>query len=302
MLGTVAGLATLPLLAGCHDDEQARLSGNPTATGAATSLTIGLSYLPDIQFAPVYVAQEHGHFARAGLDVTVRHHGAREPLFGALQAGTEDVLYAGAAEMMQARSQGVDVVDFGTIYQKYPVVAIARAQAGLTGAHRLRGKTIGVPGQLGETWFGLLALLRQGGLDQSAVDIQTIGFTQQAALISDKVDVVMGYANNELVRLQDAGIDVASVPVQGNLVGAGLNAMGPTLREREDDLAAVITALRTATAEIADDPAAAVTLSKRSVPTLTTPEQEKAALATLTATLRLIGDPQDLGAQDRQKW
>lgn len=296
----LAGLMTVPVLAACNGTGSSR--GGGSASAGAARLTLGLSYIPDIQFAPVYVAKEKGYFSDAGLDVTLRHHGAEEQLTGALTSGTEQVLYAGADEMMQARSQGVKVKNFGTLYQSYPVVAISRQDTQITRAAQLKGRTIGVPGRFGETWFGLLALLKQAGLTPQDVTVRTIGFTQQAALTTKKVDVVMGYANNEVIRLQRAGVPVHTLAVTGSLISIGLGALDTTVADRKADLAKIIPALRRAGQDVAQDPGAAVTLSKKYVPTLASPAQSAAALDTLKATLKIMGDPQRLGRQDAARW
>lgn len=305
--------AVLPVLAACNGTgAQKPTSATTSASAASTSgattgtqkMTIGLSYVPDIQFSPFYVALEKGYFTDQGLEVTLRHHGANEPLFGALQSGTEKVLYAAGDEAMQARSQGVDVVNVGTVYKTCPVVAITRTDSGITTAAQLKGKTIGVPGKYGESWFGLLALLKSAGLSEQDVTVQVIGYTQQAALTTKKVDAVIGYSNNDLVHFQEAGLAVTpiSVDAAGDLVSIGLNAMGPTVDATPEQLQGVITALRRSVADIAADPAAAVTVSKKYVPTLTDATQEKAALATLKATLPLFGDPARVGTQDAARW
>lgn len=139
-------------------------AGSGSAAAGAAKVTVGLTYTPDIQFSPFYVAAEKGYFKDAGLDVTLRHHGASESLFGAIQAGEEDIVYAGGDEMMQARSQDVPLVNFATYYQDYPVVLVVPADSPIQSAADLRGRSVGVPGPYGETWFGLLALLKQAGL------------------------------------------------------------------------------------------------------------------------------------------
>src|SRR5690242_11692806 len=42
-------------------------------TGPLTKLTLAMGYIPSVQFAPFYVAQEKGYFRDAGLDVTFRY-------------------------------------------------------------------------------------------------------------------------------------------------------------------------------------------------------------------------------------
>ena len=199
--------ALLALLTGCS----AGTGSTAASSTAGKALTVGLTYTPDIQFAPFYVGVEKGFFADEGLNVTLRHHGASESLTGALQAGQEDVVYAGGDEAMVARSQGVDVVNFATMYQTYPAELIVPANSPITTAVDLKGHSVGLPGEYGQNWYALLALLKQAGLSQSDVDIQSIGYTQQAALTSNKVDSVLGFSNNDAVKFQQANFAIRQI-------------------------------------------------------------------------------------------
>ncbi|MGO4425039.1 ABC transporter substrate-binding protein, partial [Streptomyces sp. MCAF7] len=140
-------------------------------------ITVGLTYTPNIQFAPFYVAAEKGYYKDAGLNVELRHHGAAEDLFGALKSGKEDVVYAGGDEMLQARSKNLPLVDIATFYQKYPVGLIVPKDSDIKKPTDLKGRTIGTPGPYGETYFGLLALLKEGGLSVKDAKVKNIGFT-----------------------------------------------------------------------------------------------------------------------------
>src|SRR5699024_1526091 len=136
-----AAAAPLLALAGCAID-----SPQEDETGAdLPQLTLGLTYVPNVQFAPFYLAEQKGYFTDAGVDVTLRHHGESEELFGALQSGTEDVVVAGGDEMMQARSSGVPVVDIATMYTTYPVALIVPADSPIQSPDDLAGHSIGVP-------------------------------------------------------------------------------------------------------------------------------------------------------------
>ena len=277
-------------------------SASSASSSGGAPLVVGLTYTADIQFSPFYVAAEKGYFADEGLDVTLRHHGGSEPLLGALQAGDEDVVYAGGDEMMVNRSQGVDVVDVATIYQSYPGELIVPADSPITSLADLRGHSIGVPGEYGETWYTLLALLDEAGLSRDDVDIRTIGFTQQSALMTGKVDAVVGFSNNDAVQFEQAGFGIREIaPAEGTpLVGLGLGAMADTVAGRGDELAGLLRALRRAAADCAADPDGAVDLSARYVTTLTDDEQRARARATLEATNALYGD--DFGAQHDDRW
>lgn len=288
-LPALAALAGALALTACSQDPVApeTAAGSP---GDLSELTVGLTYIPDIQFAPFYVAEELGFFADEGLEVTLRHHGASESLLGALAAGEEDVVNAGGDEMLQAFSQGVPVVTFGTMYQDYPVVLVVTEDSGIATLPDLAGHTVGVPGPFGENWFGLLAMLQEAGLTEQDVTIKHIGYTQQAALIGGSVDAVVGFVNNDVVNFRRNHIPIRTLTAEDlPLVGISVGALRATLEARGDDLAALNRALARAMDHIAADPADAVRLSFDFIPELSGSNTMQAAEATLTATAALYG-------------
>src|SRR5579885_1243746 len=116
-------LTLIPVLAGCG----ASSAGN----GTAGSLTLGLTYVPNIQFAPFYVAQDLGYYKAAGLNVTFHHHNVGEDEFSALVAGREDAIFASGDEVLGARAQDIPIVDVATIWTKYPVTLIVPANSAI---------------------------------------------------------------------------------------------------------------------------------------------------------------------------
>lgn len=303
-------LATvLALLTGCATGTTGGAGGTPTPSPTVTTapkFTVGLTYTPDIQFAPFYVGIAKGWFKEAGLDVQVRHHGSSESLLGALNAGAEDIVFAGGDEMMQARSQDTDVVNFATIYRQYPVVALVPESSTIRSAADLKGRSVGLPGPYGENWFALLVLLQRAGLTQADVSIQNIGYTQQAALTGGKVDAVIGFANNDAVRFQRSGFPVRAIPIIENgptpLVGAGLGALGSTVTSRETDLRTLVSVVRRSIQFCIDNPEEAVKLSVDQIPGLTGAEQQAQALATLKATIPLYGTGNQIASQNEAAW
>jgi NitT/TauT family transport system substrate-binding protein len=255
-----------------------------------STLTMGLTYIPNVQFAPYYVADQQGYFADAGVDVTLRHHGQDEDLFGALAGGTEQVVVAGADEMMQNRDHDLDVVAFQTVYQKYSVCLVVREDSDIHGPDDLKGKTLATPGKMGETWMGLLALLDQAGLTEDDVTVETIGYTQQAALTSKKADGVMGFVNNDVPQFRSTGLAVRAVPLEDvPLVGISLGASGPVVQERADELGKVAAAVKRAVQAIIKDPQLAIDATTKAVPGVVDADQEKVMRATVEATIPLFG-------------
>ncbi len=302
-VATAAALA----LAGCQAG-----ASSPGASGASGAsgepLTIGLTYTPNVQFAPFYVAEELGYFDEAGVNVELRHHGESEELFGALKGGTEQLVYAGGDEITQAVAGGVDMQSVATLYNTYPAVLIVPEDSEIQSADDLKGHSVGVPGLYGQTYFALLAMLDSAGLSQDDVDIQAIGYTQQAALSGGRVDAVMGFANNDAVQFEEQGFAIRTIdavdPAHPTLVGPAVAAGAATIADRGDDVTAVLEAVRRAIEYIEANPEEAVDITANYVPTLTSDEQKASALATLEATIPLLAPVGDapLLTNDPDTW
>ena len=278
-------LVALTALAGCGST-----SATPVNSGSLTPLTVGLTYVPNIQFAPFYVAEALGYYKAAGLDITLRHHNFGEDEFAAIAAGRENVIFAGGDETLQARTKGLPLVYVANIFTQYPVTLIVPAGSSIQSLADLRGHTIGVPGQYGATYIGLLALLKSAGLTTSDVTIQSIGYTQVPALVGHKVDAVMGYINNEPIQFQKAGFAIRTFPVASTqpLVSNGLAAQAGELKEQPAAIKALIAATLKGVDYTIAHPQQAVTLSKQFVPGLSDPATAANALAVLQATLPAI--------------
>lgn len=282
-LGGLAGCAATAAEPGVGETTGSDPSVSPTA------LTIGLTYIPNVQFSPFYVALEQGLFADRGLDVTLRHHGAQEDSFGAMFSGTEDVVFASGDEAVVAAATGADLSTFATCFQQFPGVLLASADSGITSLEDLRGRTIGMPGHYGSSYYTVLAALHMAGLEESDVDLQDIGFTQFTALTTGRVDAVVGYSNNETVQFENAGFGVVELAVQDpgapTLVGPGLTTVPGELNDSV--LQALKDSLLEAERRILENPDVAIEATAKEVPTLSDPDQEETARAVLTATSRL---------------
>lgn len=270
----------------------------PPAGADHGEVVIGLTYTPDVQFAPFYVAEANGYYEESGAEVVLRHHGASESLFGALEAGEEDLVVAGGDEMLQARSAGVPVVSVGALYEDYPAVLIVPADSPIQGPEDLDGHSIGLPGPYGQNYFFLLTLLAEAGLTEAQAEVEYIGFTQQAALSAGHVDSVIGFANNDLVQFEHTGLPVrgitlAEMPLAGSGIGAHEDVDG-------EALAAVLDATYRGIEDVIDDPQGAVEIAAEHVPGLADAAAREAALATLEATIELYGAAD--GHQDPALW
>lgn len=258
-------------------------------SGSSTALTIGLTYIPNVQFSPFYLAEDDRLFVDRGLDVTLRHHGQQEEVFGALLRGDERVVYASADEAMVAASPRPggavqDLRTFAVAYQTHPAVVLSLRA--VTTLADLKGRRLGVPGHYGSTYYAALAAISGAGLTERDVSVVDVGYTQVQALTTGKVDAVIGFVNNELVQLRATGRSVTSLPVGGSparLVGPSLVTTGADTAHLAD-IAAV---MKEAEQRIIADPQKALDATAKRVPTLADPAQVTSARAVLEATMPL---------------
>jgi NitT/TauT family transport system substrate-binding protein len=219
----VLALATLIALVAAHP---AHATARPRA--ASTSLrtvTIGMGYIPSVQFAPFYVANQRGYYRQAGLKVTFDY--ASSPnLLQLVGAGRVGLAIADGTDAIAAVAQGVPIVYVMAEYQRFPVAIFSLARSHIRSVADLRGKTIGVPGRYGATYVGLLAALHAASLRPGDVKIQTIGYTQVESVATGKVDAAVGYSPNEPVLLARHGYKVNTIEVSAvaNLVAPGVVA------------------------------------------------------------------------------
>ncbi|KMY23686.1 thiamine biosynthesis protein [Actinobaculum suis] len=282
--------------------------GNTASVGQAApageKITIGLTYVPDVQFAPLYVAEEKGYFAEQGLNIELRHHGAQEGLLTALQGGSEDVVFAGADEMLEGRSNGTDVVNWATMYQQYPVVLIVPEDSPIHSPADLAGRSVGLPGPYGSNYYALQAMLQAYDLTDK-VDVQYIGYTQQSALSTGKVDAVVGFLNSDVPAITRQGQPVREIQMMEGglpLVSVGFGSLAPTLEKHEAEFRKILSALDKAVSFAAENPDETLDITAKEVPALTEPENREAAREVLQRTLQLYTGSRTFGSQDEAKW
>ena len=254
---------------------------------SSSPLTIGLTYTPNIQFAPIYMARKNSKYASG---VSLRHHGAQEGLFDALLSGKEQLVVAGADEAVVAASNGSDLVVVGGYYQSYPACLIVPEGSAIKAPADLKGKTVGTPGRKGETWYALQLAMSTASLTESDLTIQDIGYTQQAALVGGKVDAVVGYSNNDAIQIRQAGTPVRTIQVADRipLVGVSLVTTRSLLDSRRQDLETVVKASIKGMTAFVKDPDTAIETSKEHVQDLVDSTQAARAREVAVATGKLV--------------
>jgi NitT/TauT family transport system substrate-binding protein len=300
------------ILAGCGGPNDPATPTTGVGETKLRAVKLALGYIPNVQFAPYYVAKARGYYEAEGLDVQFEH-GVVQDLLKELGAGSNNVNFAAASgdEVIQARVQGIPIKYVMTWYRQYPVALAAdKGVLPLSSPADLRGKTIGVPGPFGATYVGLKALLKAGGLTESDIKMETIGFTQVETLLNKRVDAVMVYAANEPVQLRKGGMDVNTLLVSdyARMASNGIITNDATMESDPELVRKVVRATQRGIDDTVKDPQAAFDTSLTMIPESGGLDKEL-QLEVLRETVKLMqpheGDPaasEPRGWIDREVW
>jgi putative riboflavin transport system substrate-binding protein len=298
----IAGLAALLTMAvgACN-------VGSPAsqAPSAGTPLTVGLGFIPSVQFAPFYLAQQKGYYRDAGVQVTFQNK-IDPDLVTLVGQGAIDVGLADGTSVIPAVSQGIPIRYIATVYRAFPSIVFAKASSGIQAAADLKGRKIGIPGRYGSSWIMLQALLGSARLTTSDVQIVDYpDFGQGAAVKQGAVDAATGFINNEPVQLQLSGEPTVVLRVDQvvPLPGPGLITGTKTLTAKRAAVAGFVAATLKAMREIDANPDAGLDAAIAAVPELGKDRPTQKAI--LTATIDAWkggGSASGFGSIDRAAW
>jgi NitT/TauT family transport system substrate-binding protein len=167
-----------------------------SATGGPGEVTLAMKWLPQAQFAGYYVADVLGFYADEGLDVTILPGGSGPEPQDLVASGSAQFGVTWLGILLDARDQGVPLVDIAQVFQSSGFRYVAWADSGVESPNDLRGRTI-------EVWFGgnevpLLALLDKYGIDPATdLTLESEAFTMDAFL-DRSVDASAAMTYNEL--------------------------------------------------------------------------------------------------------
>lgn len=282
-----SGATTTPGIPASPAPSGSGASATPSPTPAApVALTVGLGYIPSVQFAQFYLAEQAGYYRDAGLEITFQNKVDPE-LITLVGQGAIDIGIADGTSVIPAVSQGIPVRYVFTVYADFPSIVFAKASSGIARPADLAGRKIGIPGRYGSSWIQLQALLAGAGLTPADLEIVTFpDYGQLAALEQGVVDAATGFVNNEPIRLELAGTPavVLALPATAQLPGNGLIVGQKALDgPKADAIRRFVAATRKAMDEIAATPETGLEAAIARVPELAT--DRAAQLAVLEATI-----------------
>jgi NitT/TauT family transport system substrate-binding protein len=303
LLAIVAACAS-PGTTGSAAPPSAPASGEPSQP--PTALTVGLGFIPSVQFAQFYRADQAGYYDEAGLDVTFQNK-IDPDLVTLVGQGAIDVGLADGTSVIPAVSNGIPIKYVATIYGRFPSVVFAKASSGIAEAKDLEGRKLGIPGRFGSSWIMLQALLDSAGLTPDDLDIvEYPDFGQGAAVAQGAVDAATGFTNNEPVQLELTGeeVNVLRVDEITPLPGNGLIVGAATLDSKADAISAFIAATLRAMEEISETPEVGLEAALAAVPDLAATRDTQAAIldATIDVWRGPVQEARGLGAIEPADW
>lgn len=270
-------------------------------TGPLETLRLPMGYIPNVQYAPFYVAAERGYFAEAGYTVEFDYSFETDGV-ALVGAGQLPFAVVSGEQVLLGRAAGLPIVYVGAWYQEFPVAIVAMADSGIASAQDLKGARIGLPGLFGATYIGLRAVLSQRNILEADVQLDSIGFNQVQALAAGQQDAVVGYINNEPIQLQAQGYDVTVLHVADyvDLAANGILSNETMLAEQPARVRAFVRAFLRGLADTIADPEAAYEISTKYVDGLAALDKDT-QMAVLTLSIE-SWQAEPLGYSNPQAW
>lgn len=259
---TVVGLAGMRLLAACGSDSSSSATGTSAGTAATTTFTTQLSWIPDTEYAQLFLADSNGHYGTEGVKMNFISGG---PDIGAV----EGIVASGSADMgistditsvVAAIADGNPLVVIGTLYQSNLNCFISNPETPVKSVQEMVGKRIG--GSQG-TQVKYDAMFEIAGLKPDYTYVPT-GYGPDAVIngdcdvqsvfITDEVLAYEAATGKEpfILTFEDAGLPSYTLP---------LYVTRKTLEQKRDALKGFLKASLEGFRENAADPAAGAKLA-----------------------------------------
>ena len=271
------------------------------APNALVDVSLPVGYIPNIQFAPLYVSMDKGYFRDAGINLKLDYSFETDAV-SLVGANKLQFAVVSGEQVLLGRAQGLPIVYVMAWYRDYPVGVMAPKSKAIRQPADLAKKKIGVPLLSGASYIGLRALLDAGQVKQSDTTLDVIGFNQVEALSAGREDAAAIYIANEPVEIQSKGTDVDVIRVSDylQLVSNGIITNEETLKNNPDLVKRMVQAVIKGVVETAANQDAAYETSKKYVDTLdkADPAVQKKVLA-VSASMWQVQNP---GVSDPKAW
>ncbi|MEH0021623.1 MAG: ABC transporter substrate-binding protein [Desulfobacter sp.] len=239
----------------------------PVQGKAAEKLTLMLDWFPNVDHLPIYLAREAGYFDDHGIEVEIITPSETSDALKLAASGNVDMAVSYQPQTIIAAGRGLDIKAI-TPLVVHPLTTLLYLDPAIERPSDLSGKKIGY------TVPGLMDVMLEAFADINGITDYTpvnVGFTILPALVSKKVDAVMGpFKTYETVGMKKHGYEARffelekyGIPDYEELIFvAGSN----TLARKPEAVRGFVKAIRIALAEAQTDPEIALSLYLSAVP------------------------------------
>ncbi len=152
-------------------------------------------WMPQAQFAGVYVAMDKGYFADEGLNVEIRHikQSTRQSAIDMLKNGDTDIIMTQFVGALIGRDKGVPLVNVLQTSQNCGLVYVSKKP--VTSYKQLHNKKIG-------TWRGGFREIPEIAFFEKGLKVNWIpSLSAMNLYVANAVDGMLAYSFNEYLRL-----------------------------------------------------------------------------------------------------
>ena len=267
-------------------------------------VTLPCGYVPNVQFAPLYVGLEKGFFAEENIDLSL-DHSMETDVVALVGAGRLPFGICSGEQVLLGREQGLPLVYITNWYQNYPVGIVALKESGIGSMEDLKGKRVGIPMLSGASYIGLEAMLGLSGMKDSDLKLESVGYAQAELLVTGRIDAAVVYTVNEPVQLKALGYDTVlfSAADMTKMVGNGMITNETMIRENPDLVGRMVRAFVKSIRWTFENPEEAYEICKLYVDGLADAEDPELQMQVLLATADYFDDgPLGFGFSDPEAW
>lgn len=161
-----------------------------------------ITFIPNVQFAPIYVTIADGHFADAGFDINLEY--LNEPdVLDLVAANQARFGIVSGEQVILASARGREITYFYAWFQQYPVGLVLPDNSPIQTPAELAGYRVSLPGRFGASYNGLIALLASAGLTEADINIEEIGFAAPEVFCLGLLQAATIYINNEPLQIRN---------------------------------------------------------------------------------------------------
>ncbi len=159
-------------------------------------------WVPQAQFAGYYFAAEQGIYRKHGLDVTILPGGPQSPSpLDLLREGKADLATLWLSAAIQARAQGVNLVNIGQVLPRSSFMLVAKKARGIRSPRDIQGKKVGL-------WAPIFQVQARAFFKRYGLDVTIIPQSFSVNLfLRDGVDVASAMWYNEYHTILAAGLN-----------------------------------------------------------------------------------------------